>query len=163
MRGIWVPFDSATINKVLGLCNVGSNEYRELFCSLDYDKILKTVAGANASWKTKKNRGLYEIVRVSLNEEAKVWFYFMNLRLLPSKHVSTLYKDRAILLYAILENYKFNVGNIIQNSLVEEDVGKSLIHPSLIPQLCKAAKVVIERDEERCPSMAPLPFPIEKR
>ena len=108
---------------------------------------------ANASWKIKKDVGLYEIV----------WFYFMSSRLLPSKHVSTLYKDKTIFLYAILENYKFDVENIIQNSLVEEDVGKSLIHPSLITQLCKDAKFVISRDEERCPSMEPLPFPIEKR
>ena len=87
----------------------------------------------------------------------------MNSRLLSSKHVSTLYKDIANLLYSILENYKFDVGNIIQNSLMEEDVGKSLIHPSLITQLCKVAKVVIAGDEEMCPSVAPLPFPIEKR
>ena len=153
MRGIWVPFDSATINKVQGLSDVDSNEYRQLFRSPDYDKILKTVVGANASWKIKKDVGLYEIV----------WFYFMNSRLLPSKHVSTLYKDKAIFLYAILENYKFDVENIIQNSLVEEDVGKSLIPPSLITQLCKDAKVVISRDEERFPSMEPFPFPIEKR
>ena len=111
----------------------------------------------------KEGWGLYEIARGSLTEKAKVWFYFMNSRLLPSKHVSTLYNDRAIFLYAILENYKFDVGNIIQNSLVEEDVGKSLIHLSLITQLCKDAKVVITGDEVSCPSMEPLPFPIEKR
>ena len=57
MRWVWVPFDSATINRVLGLSDVESNEYRELFRSLDYDTILKMVAGANASWKTKKDGG----------------------------------------------------------------------------------------------------------
>ena len=74
-----------------------------------------------------------------------------------------MYKYRAILLYAILENYKFDVENIIQNSLVEEDVGKSLIHPSSTTKLCKDRKVVIAGDEDRCPFVAPLPFPIEKR
>ena len=132
MRGVWVPFDSSTINRVLGLSNVDSNEYRVLFRSLDYDKILKKVVGANASWKTKNDGCPYEIVRGSLTKKAKAWFYFMKLRLLPSKHVSTLYKDRAIFLYAILENYKFNVGNIIKQSMVEKDVGKSLIQPALI-------------------------------
>ena len=88
-----------------------------------------------------------EIVRGSLIEKAKVWFDFMSSRHHPSKHVSIVHRDRAVLLYAILMNYKFNVGNIIQNSLVE-DVGKSLIHPSLITQLCKDAKVVIMKDEE---------------
>ena len=80
----------------------------------------------------------------------------------PFKHVSTVYIDKVVLLYAILMNFKFNVGNIIQNSPVEENVGKSLIHPSLITQLCMDAKVVIESDKKRSPSMAPLPFPMEK-
>ena len=92
----------------------------------------------------------------------KKWFYFMNSRLLPSKHVSTVYRDRAVLLYAILMKFKFCVGNIIKNSLLEGDAGKSLIHPSLITQLSRDAQVVIESDEERSPSMAPLTFPIEK-
>ena len=86
----------------------------------------------------------------------------MSSRLLPLKHVSTIYKDTTVLLYTILMNFKSNVGNIIQNSLLEGDVGKSLIHPSLIIQLCRDAKVVIEKDEERSLSIEPLPFPVEK-
>ena len=69
VRGVWVPCDSATIDRVLGLLDVDSNEYRELFHSPDYDKILKAVVRANASWKTKKDGEregcLYEIVRGS--------------------------------------------------------------------------------------------------
>ena len=45
---------------------------------------------------------------------------------------STMYKDREILLYAIMKNFKFNVGKVIQHSILEEDVGRSLTHPSLI-------------------------------
>ena len=75
MREVWVLFHSSTINRVLGLSKVDNNEYRELFRSPYYDKILKMVAGANASWKIKKHRGLYEIVRGSLIVEAKAWFY----------------------------------------------------------------------------------------
>ena len=110
----------------------------------------------------KERWGLYEIPRGCLTKHAKVWFYFMSSRLLPSKHVSTVYRDKAVLLYAILMNFKFNVGNIIKNSLVEGDLGKSLIHPPLITQLCRDAKVVIKNDEERSPSMPPLSFPMEK-
>ena len=39
---------------------------------------------------------------------------------------------------------------------------KMVLHPSLITELYRDAKVVIESDEERSPSMAPLPFPLEK-
>ena len=79
---------------------------------------------------------LLDIPRGSLTEEAKAWFYFMNSRLLPSKHVSTLYKYRAVLLYAIMNYFKFNVGNIIEQSILEVDLGRSLTHPSLITSLC---------------------------
>ena len=105
---------------------------------------------------------MYDILRGCLTEKEKAWFYFMSLRLLPSKHVFTFYRDRAVLLYEILMKFKFNMGNIIKSSLLEGDVGKSLIHPSLITQLCRDAQVVIESDEERSPFMAPLPFPIER-
>ena len=118
-------------------------------------ELLKKVIGPNASWNTNKDRGY-------LTEHAKVWFYFMSSRLLPLKHVSTIYRDREVLLYSIIMNFKFNVGNIIQNSLLEGELGKSFIHSSLITQLCRVAKVVIDSDEERSPSMAPLPFLIEK-
>ena len=115
------------------------------------------MAIANYNWKTKKDGELFEIAKGTLTEEAKAWFYFMNSSLLPSKHVSTL------LLYVILRNYKFDVGNIIQQSLLEEDTLKLLIHPTLITQLCRDAGVMIAEDEEKCPSLVPISFPIKKR
>ena len=121
-----MSFDSPTINRVLGLSDNDINEYRKLFRIPYYTKILQKVAISNYNWKTKKDGELFEIARGTLTEEAKAWFYFMNSRLLPSKHVSTL------LLCVILRNYKFDVGNIIQQSLLEEDTRKSLIHPTLI-------------------------------
>ena len=78
------------------------------------------------------------------------------------QHVSTVYREKTVFLYAILMTFKFNVRNIIHTSLIERELGKSLIHPSLITQLCRDANVVIYSDEKRSPSMAPLPFPMEK-
>ena len=71
------------------------------------------MVGPNAKWSPKNDGGLYEIPRGCLTDHAKAWFYFMSLRLLPSKYVSTVYRDKAVFLYAILMNFKFNVGNII--------------------------------------------------
>ena len=56
---------------------------------------------------------LESIARGSLIEEAKVWFYFIYLVILPSKHLSTIREKKAVLLYAILKGYKFSVGKII--------------------------------------------------
>ena len=111
------------------MSDIDSDEYRELLYSPDYVKILEKVAVPNTTWRRKRGGELLDIARGSLTEEAKAWFYFMNSRLLLSMHVSTLYKDRAIFLYAILKKYKFNVGNIIQQSLLEKDTKISLTHP----------------------------------
>ena len=48
----------------------------------------------------------------------KVWFYFISSVLFPSKHLDTVRRNEAILLYALLEGYKINVGKIIENSFL---------------------------------------------
>ena len=45
-----------------------------------------------------------------LTEEAKVWFYFIRSVYFPLKHLSTVRRDEAILLYALLKGYKMIVG-----------------------------------------------------
>ena len=72
-----------------------------------------------------------DIPRGSLTEEAKAWFYFMNSRFVPSRPVSTLYKERAVLLYAIMNYFEFNVGTIIEQSILEVDLSHTL-HLSLV-------------------------------
>ena len=96
--GGWVVFDSSTIKKVLELTDRDYHEYRKLFRSLDYAKILKKVAVTNTAWRRKRDGELLDIPRGRLTKEAKAWFYFINSRLIPFKHVSTLYKDKAIFL-----------------------------------------------------------------
>ena len=56
-RGVWVPFEGATINRVLGLLDIDSDEFRQLFQNYDYNEILKKMVGPNAKWSTKKDRG----------------------------------------------------------------------------------------------------------
>ena len=57
------------------------------------------------------------IARGDLTEEAKVWFYFISLVLLPSKHLSTVRRNEATLLYALLKGYRINMGKLIENSI----------------------------------------------
>ena len=87
----------------------------------------------------------------------------MNSRLVPSKHVSTLYKESSVLLYAIMNYFKFNVGNIIEQSILEVNLGRSLTHPSLITSLCREAGIIIEEDEKECSTMVHISFPRPKR
>ena len=38
--------------------------------------------------------------------------------MLPTKRLSTVRENEAVMLYAILKGYKFNVGKIIENSIL---------------------------------------------
>ena len=69
-------------------------------------------------WKGTKKTLFKSIVRGDLTEEAKVWFYFISHVLMPSNHLSTMRREEAILLYALLKGYKINVGKIIEKSIL---------------------------------------------
>ena len=59
--------------------------------------------------------------------------------LMPSKHLNTVRREEAILLYALLKGYKINVGKIIEKSILGyyESNCKGLIpHPTTITRLC---------------------------
>ena len=74
---------------------------------------------------------------------------------MPSKHLSTVRKNEAILLYALLKGYKINVGKIIENFIMSYYISKyrGLIpHPTTITKLCILGGVNRDlEDEESCP------------
>ena len=118
---------------------------------LDYQKILVLLTYGKGKWRSTRKNPHESIVRGSLTEEAKVWFYFICLVLLPSKHLGIVRDKEAILLYAILMGYKFSVGKIIKNSILSyfRSSFKGLIpHLALIARLCILGGV---KGEEICP------------
>ena len=100
------------------------------------------------------------INRGSLTEEAKVWFYFIASVIIPTKHLSTIWEQEAIILYALLKGYKFDVGKIIESFIrcFHKNVKKGLIpHPAIIIRLCILAGVKgTWAEEETCPKVSPL-------
>ena len=99
---------------------------------------------------TKKTLYKY-IARGDLTEEAKVWFYFISSVLLPPKHLSTMRRDEATLLYALLKGYKINVGKIIENSILSyfgSNCRGLIPHPATITSLCLLGGVEEEWGQE---------------
>ena len=108
---------------------------------------------------TKKT--LYEsIARVDLTEEAKVWFYFISSVLLPSKHLSTVRRNEATLLYVLPKGYKINVVKLIENFITNYSRSKCrglIPHPTTITSLCFLEGVDEEwANEETYPRVSPL-------
>ena len=57
----------------------------------------------------------------------------------PSKHVSIVRQDRAILLYELVKGYGINVWRIVKESILDYAKGNfagNIPHPSLITLLC---------------------------
>ena len=76
---------------------------------------------------------------------------FLSSVLLPSKHLSTVRRNEAIL-YALLKGYKINVGKKIENSILSYSRSrcKGLIpHPAIITNLCILGGVEEELGKRR--------------
>ena len=80
--------------------------------------------------------------------------------MIPTKHLSTIREQEAIILYALLKGYKFDVGKIIQSSIrcFHKNVKRGLIpHPTTITRLFILAGVQwIWVEVETCPKVFPL-------
>ena len=80
--------------------------------------------------------------------------------LIPSKNLSTMIREEAILLYALLKGYKINVGKIIEKSILGYSKSKCrgmIPHSAIITRLCIEEGVEEEWGiEETYPRASPL-------
>ena len=94
----------------------------------------------------------------SLMLVAKVLYNFLCVKINPSLHLSTVTKDRVILLYAMTTGLQFDIGSVIEQELIESTQGRctgALIHPSVITQLCRLAGIPSWNLRSRCSSGYP--------
>ena len=121
------------------------SKFKRLLKEPKYQKIVDLLTAEKGKWKATK-KTLYEsISRGDLIEEAKVWFYFISSIILPSKHLSTVRRNEAIILYALLKGYKINVGKIIENFILSYFRSKCR---GLIPHLAKITNLCFLRGVE---------------
>ena len=80
--------------------------------------------------------------------------------LFPSKHLNTVRRNEAILLYALLKGYKINVGKIIKISILSYSRSRCrglIPHPTTITNLCLLGGVKEKWEkEETYPRASPL-------
>ena len=152
-RNKWISFNREEIDKTYNL-NERKNglKFKKLVKEPDFQKIIDLLTDGKGKWNATMKNPHESIARGSLTEQAKVWFYFLCLVILPSKHLSTIKEKEVVLLYAILKGYKFIVGKIIENSILsyyEGDYRRLVPHPALIPRLCILGGVEGDWEEEK--------------
>ena len=111
-------------------------------------------------WNSTKKNHHESIPKGSLIEEAKVLFYSIASVIIPTRNLCTIRENEAIILYALLKGYKFDVGKIIETSIkaFHKIVKRGLIpHPATITKLCVLAGVKgIWAEKETYPKVSPL-------
>ena len=160
VRGVWVPYGAKAINEAYGMAgHKHGSKFKKLLENPDFEKISKKFTDEKAQLRQGEG-GPKTLNRGSLTEEAKLWFYFLASVLVPTKHLSIVREQEAIMLYAILKGYKINVGTIIENSIMRYHEGnkRGLIpHPATITVLClKAGVKGVWEEEEEVPLTSPL-------
>ena len=126
-------------------------KFKKLVKEPNFQKIIDLLTYGKGKWNATRKNPHEFIARGSFTEQAKVWFYFIFLVILPSKHLSTVREKEAIILYVILKGYKFSVGKIIENSILSYYRGsyRGLVpHPTLITRLCILGGVEGDWEEE---------------
>ena len=174
VRGVWVPFGHKRINEMFKLKKLKhGSKFKKLVENPDHENIIDLLTGRQGKWEATRKNPYYAINRGSLTEEAKVWFYFLSLVILPTKQLCVVREQEAIILYAILKGYKMNVGGLIEGLIRGYPLSnkRGLIpHPATISRLCIFIRVRGSWDkEETCPKESPLTLigvtkgPINKR
>ena len=139
VRGHWVDFNKEGTYRLysLGVQKDGL-KFKKQLREPEHQKIVDLLTVGKGEWKGTKKTPFKSIARGDLTEEDKVWFYFINFVLMPSKHLIIVRREEAILLYSLLKGYKINVRKIIEKSILgyyERNCRGLIQHPTIITRL----------------------------
>ncbi|GMN61530.1 hypothetical protein TIFTF001_030607 [Ficus carica] len=114
VRGKRVDISGATINDVYRLNDVEDEylEFSKYVHENQLSEIVKEICVPGTEW-IKSARGSLSLSRCNLKPGPMIWNHFLKSRLMPSTHDNIVYKDRVILLFAIVVGRKSNVRDVI--------------------------------------------------
>ena len=136
MRGVWVPFNRATINAFFHIPQMDDTDYQRLSVEPNHLEIIKCLTNDQGEWKINSEGQVVNFKAKHLTYVPKAWHHFITSRLLPSTNVCAVTKELVVLNYASLKDIKFDVGEIIEEAIWYNKYEKmNLGHPFLIFQL----------------------------
>ena len=95
-----------------------SSKFKKLVKEPDFQLIVDLLTDGKGKWNATRKNPHKSIAKGSLTEQDKVWFYFICLVILLTKHLSIVRDKEAVLLYVILKRYKFSMGKIIKKNSI---------------------------------------------
>ena len=131
--GRCVEFGAQAINWIYRLMDDDNAEYRVLFADTDYERLMQELTHGQGVWRRQPSIGYFTTFQMhSLTLVAKVWYNFLCVKIKPTLHLSTVTKDKTILLYVMTKGFQFNIESVIKRGLIESTQGRctgALIHP----------------------------------
>ena len=156
VRGRTVPFSADAINAFYQLRVPHQCQYAYMRdFDPDYEEVIQTMTKPGTTW-IKGRKGGTVFHSKDLSRYGKIWYAFLCAKLLPSTHTSDVTKEKALLLFAIVQDLLIDIGAIINFSIrrcLRGNFSGGLPHPSLICGLCHQAGVRWSDDE---PTLMPL-------
>ena len=99
-------------------------EYRALFSNTDYERLMQELTQGQGVLKRQPSIGDFTNFQMhSLTTVAKVWYNFLCVKIKPTLHLSTVTKEKTILLYAMIKGFQFDIGSIIERGLIDRPKG----------------------------------------
>ncbi|KAJ7959643.1 putative S-locus lectin protein kinase family protein [Quillaja saponaria] len=143
VQGKMVSFMSMAINAYYGIPDILEPDEYVTYARgiMDYDAVIDALYYLGSIWK---NGELVSFRASQLLNPTQAWYYFMLANVLPSRYASDVTKERAILLYTIIQGMTINIGRIIHSSMLQAANRGHLgiWFPLLIIELCHGASVI---------------------
>ena len=149
MHGVWVNYCAKSINEFYNLEPMDFGALDSLYAASNYLEILRVLTNGQGEWKLNNEGHAIYFIAKHLAYIPKVWHYFITSWLILTTNVCEVTAKRALLNFAILQDIPFDVGQVIEDAILEKKYAKmNLRHPFLIFGLCKRAGVPLEDNEE---------------
>ncbi|KAL1062659.1 hypothetical protein V6Z11_D13G095500 [Gossypium hirsutum] len=115
-----IPWDATKINELYNT-KVDADKHSEFIEDITDDKrdLLVTDLCAQGVLWTGSHQKNYTMHRCFLTLQSQIWFYFLNCRLLPSTHSTTINLDRMCLIHFIVKGRKIDVGTILHQEIAD--------------------------------------------
>ena len=148
VRGVLVDFSAESINQFYNLDSVPAEPFDRLYERPDYPKVIWVLTNGRGEWKLNNDGHAVHFKAKNFAYIPKVWYHFITSRLILTTNVGEVTAKRALLNYAIIHDILFDVGKVIEDSILHNrDAKMNLGHPFFIYDLCKRAGVPLDDNE----------------
>ena len=148
VRGVLVDFSAESINHYYNLDHVSSEPFDRLYERPDYPEVIWVLTNGRGEWKLNSEGHAVHFKAKYLAYIPKVWHHFIMSCLILTTNMCEVTAKRALLNYAIIQDIPFDVGQVIEDSILHNrDTKMNLGHPFLIYGLCKRAGVPLDDNE----------------